>query len=143
MPWSLTHTATQHKMKSGFPGEGMFKDIKDYFGQGSRAVEAVGSYLRKIPVLGAAKEEKKKADEELKKIQAMLKETRMQLGRNKEARRGLEEHYNAVMARITQTNVQTEADASALNQAVKKEEDLDKKIREVKEQIKLKEAKQK
>lgn len=140
MPWSLTHTATRHKMQSGFPGEGMFKDIKDYFQHPTSAVEAVGSYLRKIPILGAAKDEKKKADEELKTIQAMLKETRMQLGRNKEARHGLEEHYNAVMARITQTKVEADADAAALEQAMKAERDLDKRIEELKEKTKRKQA---
>lgn len=133
MPWSLTHTATRHKMQSKFPGEGMFKDITNYFHDGSTAVQAVSNYLRKIPVLGKVQEMKKKEDEELEKIQAALKDARVRLGRNKEARHGLEDHYNALVGRIAQAKTQAESENAAMEQAVKAEHDLDKEIDKVKQ----------
>jgi hypothetical protein len=136
MPWSLTHTATRHKMQSQFPGEGMFKDITNYFSEGSTAVQAVSSYLRKIPVLGKAGQAKKKEDEELHKLHVALKDARVRLGRDKEAKRGLEEHYNALVARIAQAKTQADAENQALEQAVKAEQDLDTKIAKIKEQMK-------
>lgn len=132
MPWSLTHTAARHKLKSRFfPGEAMFKGITDYFSAGSSAVAEVGNYFRKIPVLNNPAEQ-----QPLKEIQDSLKDARVRLGRNKEARRGLEEHYNAIALRIAQLKTDAESDAKALDKAVKAEQDLDKEIAEVKRIIK-------
>merc|ERR1719428_2588984 len=122
-------------MQSRWPGEGMFKGFTDYFAEGSKAVEAVGSYLRKIPVFGNDKEAKERADAELKEINNELMDTRVRLGRNKEARRTLEEHYNALVQRMVQMKADADADALALQQAVKAEQDLDKEIAEVKSKI--------
>lgn len=130
MPWSLTHTGTRHKMQSHyFPGEGMFKGITDYFSRGSSAVAAVGDYLRKIPVLSNPAEEKEnQVKQGLKEIEDNLIDSRVRLGKNKEAGRSLEEHFQALTARVAQQKAEAEADAAALDQAAKTEQDLDKQI---------------
>lgn len=122
LPWSLTHTATRHRSnrnRASTDGQwpdfsSAFESVKGMVSEFREGLPSVESFYNPI----ADKENEEKLAAQIKHVQAHLKDTRVRLGQNKEARISLEEHIEALKKRIHEQELDAAEDEKTLAKTV-------------------------
>lgn len=125
MPWSLTHTATRHMQKKGtwFPGEDTIRGLFDHFKtMGDQFV------LERTPRSYATAGTVGQLHRDVVELNREVKQTHVRLGRVQEVKVNLDEHYQALRAKVAAMEESAARDQQQLNTLAADENVLDQKL---------------